>query len=375
MIKNSILKSMVLPVIILVISNFSTIAQNNNDHRSGLESEENEINFVRGNRIIFEDNFSKDALGDFPARWSSNRGGEVKKLNGFDNKFLKIPADAVVNVELKQALPENFTVEFDLIIPGDINFRMAGFGFGAKPQAISYLLSSRSAYHFTFHNIENQPSVTGLKYGTYAIGPTVQRVNYIAALNKVIKVQMIANGKRIRLYVDGKKMVDETSNFAPDFRKAFYFCAPTHGHKETKLNFFYISNVVLAESGKDERSQVLKQLMENGEFTTNDILFAPASDKIQASSNVIISEIVDAMKQSPSLNLKIVGHTDSDGEDNANLLLSKKRATAVKMKMVGMGVSASRLQIDGKGESEPVETNDDNEGKAKNRRVVFIKTN
>ena len=339
------------------------------------ESGENEVNFVRGNRIIFNDNFDKDAIGDFPAKWNSTKGGEVKKLSGFANKFLKIPADAIVSVELKKVLPENFTLEFDMIIPSDINYRMAGFGFGNKPQGISYLLSSRSGYHFSFHNIENQPAFTGLKYGTYNIGTSLQKIDYKAHLNKVIKVQMIANGKRIRMYVDGRKMVDETSNFAPDFRKAFYFSASTHGQKETKLNYFYISNVVLAESSMDERSQVLKELLENGEFTTNDILFATNSDKIQASSNEIISQIVDAMKQSSDLKLKIIGHTDSDGDDNANMTLSKKRANAVKMKMVSLGISPSRLQTDGKGESEPIESNDDNAGKAKNRRVVFIKTN
>jgi len=86
--------------------------------------------------------------------------------------------------------------------------------------------------------------------------------------------------------------------------------------------------VVLAEAGTDRRSKVLKDLMENGSFSTNAILFATNSDKIQVSSNEIIQEIAEALKESKELKLQIIGHTDNDGDDAKNLLLSKKRAAA-----------------------------------------------
>ena len=130
---------------------------------------------------------------------------------------------------------------------------------------------------------------------------------------------------------------------------------------------------VLAEAGTDRRSRVLKDLMENGSFSTNAILFASNSDKIQASSNEIIQQIAEALKESKELKVQIIGHTDSDGDDTKNLLLSKKRAAAVKAKLVSMGIAASRLTTDGKGEKEPVTSNDTEEGKAANRRVQFIK--
>ena len=79
------------------------------------------------------------------------------------------------------------------------------------------------------------------------------------------------------------------------------------------------------------------------------------------------------MKANTTVKIKIVGHTDSDGDDTKNMALSKKRATAVKTKMVNLGIAQSRMTIDGKGESQPAADNTSPEGKAQNRRVEFIK--
>ena len=70
----------------------------------------------------------------------------------------------------------------------------------------------------------------------------------------------------------------------------------------------------------------------------------------------------------------IVGHTDSDGADAANLDLSRRRAAAVKTALTTQfGIAEGRMETDGKGESEPVDKNDTPAGKANNRRVEFIR--
>ena len=69
-----------------------------------------------------------------------------------------------------------------------------------------------------------------------------------------------------------------------------------------------------------------------------------------------------------------MGHTSSDGDDNANMELSKKRAAAVKELLVTeFGIDASRLETEGKGETKPIADNKTKEGKMANRRVEFIK--
>jgi OmpA-OmpF porin, OOP family len=80
------------------------------------------------------------------------------------------------------------------------------------------------------------------------------------------------------------------------------------------------------------------------------------------------------LKDNPTIKVKIVGHTDSDGDDNSNLELSKKRSAAVKAALVKeFGISEDNMETDGKGESEPVDKNTTSEGKANNRRVEFLK--
>jgi len=336
---------------------------------------QNETPFVRGNRIIFQDDFGKDAIGDFPAKWNSSKSGEVKKLKGFDNNFLKISDGAVVNVQLSKPLPTNFTAEFDLIVPGDITMRMASFGFGSKLLPIDWLLAPKEAVVFSLHSNVKRHS-EGLKFGTQKFSNSdykLKQLDYTTPLNKIIKIAIAVNDKRIRLYTNGIKIVDMPTSFDAGFRRYFFFNATTHGAAESKLNYFYISNVVIAEAGIDRRSQVLKDLMEKGSFSTTAILFATNSDKIQASSNEIINQIAEALNESKELKLQIVGHTDNEGDDAKNLLLSKKRAEAVKAKLLSMGIAASRLATNGKGESQPIADNSTADGKAQNRRVEFIK--
>ncbi|MBN8586487.1 MAG: OmpA family protein [Ignavibacteria bacterium] len=74
----------------------------------------------------------------------------------------------------------------------------------------------------------------------------------------------------------------------------------------------------------------------------------------------------------PDLKVTLIGHTDSIGSDEANLELSKQRATASKNYLVEMGISADRISIDWKGESLPIANNETEAGRALNRRIEVI---
>ena len=71
-------------------------------------------------------------------------------------------------------------------------------------------------------------------------------------------------------------------------------------------------------------------------------------------------------------NVSITGHTDSKGSDAYNMALGMRRAKAVKDRLIELGLSSSRIRgIDSKGESEPIATNETDEGRAQNRRIEF----
>jgi outer membrane protein OmpA-like peptidoglycan-associated protein len=118
-------------------------------------------------------------------------------------------------------------------------------------------------------------------------------------------------------------------------------------------------------------SEMELQIMINAPmfFTLNNLHFASARASILKSSYSELNELVQYLKLKPSINIEISGHTDSDGDEKANMELSLKRANAVKQYLTNNGISSSRITIKGYGETRPITNNMSEQGKAKNRRT------
>ena len=78
------------------------------------------------------------------------------------------------------------------------------------------------------------------------------------------------------------------------------------------------------------------------------------------------------MQKSPKVKLDIQGHTDNVGTDQYNDDLSLRRAESVKKFLVSNGIDEARLTTQGFGSSQPIATNDTEEGRAENRRIEFV---
>jgi len=104
-------------------------------------------------------------------------------------------------------------------------------------------------------------------------------------------------------------------------------------------------------------------------FTLNSIQFETGKATLKASSYILLQDLVEMMKLKSTMKIMISGHTDSDGDDATNLVLSQKRADAVKQYLVSKGIDAKRIMALGYGETKPVADNSTPEGKAKNRRT------
>lgn len=104
-------------------------------------------------------------------------------------------------------------------------------------------------------------------------------------------------------------------------------------------------------------------------YTLDRIQFETASAQLKGNSTLELEKLVGIMQLKPSLKILIEGHTDTDGNENDNLLLSSKRAEAVKNYLVQKGIAANRIETKGYGSSRPIAYNDTAEGKAKNRRT------
>lgn len=108
------------------------------------------------------------------------------------------------------------------------------------------------------------------------------------------------------------------------------------------------------------------------QMTLDDIAFAPGQASLRPAARSALGKLVAFVKHDPNKPIRIEGHTDSRGNTKANQTLSQRRADAVRDALIAAGVAAKRITTVGLGESAPVASNDSEEGRARNRRVVVI---
>ena len=103
-----------------------------------------------------------------------------------------------------------------------------------------------------------------------------------------------------------------------------------------------------------------------------DIYYETNDYSLTAESKMLLALFVEFLKENPTVKVEIQGHTDNVGRDDDNLLLSENRAKSVYDYVIEQGVDAKRLRYKGYGESNPIASNSTEEGRAKNRRTVFL---
>lgn len=123
----------------------------------------------------------------------------------------------------------------------------------------------------------------------------------------------------------------------------------------------------------EEKKEVVKT-DKTPKFSLYTVYFESADADITSASKMVLNTIVKMFKKESKYRLNIEGHTDSEGDDKLNNVLSKKRASIVKDYLVKNGISKDRLVTSGFGEQKPIADNNTEQGKAKNRRVeLYIK--
>jgi outer membrane protein OmpA-like peptidoglycan-associated protein len=104
------------------------------------------------------------------------------------------------------------------------------------------------------------------------------------------------------------------------------------------------------------------------------VLFAYDRSDLNATAKTNLDKLKNILLKYPETNITVIGHTDSKGSDSYNQTLSESRATAVTNYASQNGIDKARLTAIGKGETDPIATNDTEEGSASNRRVEFVIT-
>ena len=337
------------------------------------------FDFEPGQKQLGFDDFSNTTVGDFPLGWNTNSSAEIVTLDDGNQKWLSMTKDGFFLPEFIKDLP-NCTIEFDVFtryISNNIlkySFYINAVESPKKDLDNKYI---KNGIYFTW-----QPVVGSAKYYVLENGEEVSQneglkvngfINKSAKNPVIARVSIWRQNSRLRVYVNEDKILDLPQAFDVNQKyNSFKFGAEymNYSNGREQDDEFMISNIRYAVAGEDTRSKLITE----GRFVTNGILFDVNSDNIRPESGVVLKEIATTLQENPTVKVKIIGHTDSDGDANANMALSQKRAVAVKTALSSFyGIDLSRLETDGKGESQPLNKNANASDKSQNRRVEFIK--
>lgn len=320
--------------------------------------------FVPGEKILFEDNFSDDPKGEFPAHWRLGYGQGI--VTDFDGRKVFAltegeQGDRAVVIEPRMKtksgyMPANFTIEFDMYpasASGDdnINNNWAGVNFYGTDDPINTYTD------LSISSEQMELSSENLADGSKQIPEDIGGTQFI---NKWHHIAIAFKDKQMKIYLDQIRLyvIPEVKNGSPN-----KFGIRVAGK-------CVVTNIRIAEGGG---MNMIGKKFTDAKIVTHGINFDIDKSTIKPESMGTLNMIVQVMKDNPDLRFDVEGFTDNSGNPAHNLTLSDARANAVKTQLVAMGIPAARLTAKGFGETRPVSDNNTPEGKANNRRVEFVK--
>ena len=335
--------------------------------------------FVPGDEIFFEDTFENEKIGEFPLRWNLLDGYvETASLEG--RKVLAFTDNGLGQVmplmkgDKWNWLPEIFTLEFDLFVApisdGGSTMDMQ-LCFGERGASDYYNASSYVDFQYREDGSSNlawslrKPSSSAQTAGNKQLGLSPSFDDYNAKDNPLKAGEwnhfaFSFNKRAFKGYINGFRIINVPAMEAPGY---FYF------NSASQYAYSGISNVRLAQGAVP----LYDRLMSEGKIVTYAITFETGKADIKPESMVEIGRIAKLMQESPGLEFEVQGHCDATGSDKVNDPLSQKRAEAIVAALVEQGIASARLTPVGKGSHQPIASNSTEEGRAKNRRVEFVK--
>jgi len=341
------------------------------------------FDFIPGDSILYAEDFQQDAIGELPVEWNTSGSGEVITLDKYAGNWLRLHKSMIYLSRNKSMFTENYTTEFDLILQLKNNgwmypeFHVGFFNSKDEPNTGNNFLrdyKKNAALIASVYPAER--GVSKLKINSYN-----ENKDYFASDVKVfepldkfygkpVHVAIQVQKERFRMWVNETKVFDVPKGVpANQLMNQLFFSVGFTNYAEEQYGIF-VNNIKIATGRPDTRHK----LIEEGKFSTTGILFDFQSAVIKPESYGVVKDIATVLKDNSTIKMKIIGHTSSDGDDKANMELSKRRAAAVKDLLVNeFGIDTNRLETEGKGETQPVADNKTKEGKMQNRRVEFIK--
>lgn len=321
-----------------------------------LESAYAKSDFVPGDEIMFEDDLVGEQMGEFPSKWDLLEGNaEIASVNGKTVINLTDISTEIMPLmkNQKNYLTEAFTLEFDFLGGSD-----------EKSIYCDYIIHLKNIEGEDVATINLNGTASGWAYTSWITASGEQRETRSAAPAKEEELNHVAlsfNKRALKVYLNGSRIVN-----IPNCARPQYFTLQRSGWEDHRN---LITNVRLCKGAVP----LYNRLITDGKIITYAITFDIGKANIKLESMTEINRIAQLMKDNGDLKFEVQGHTDNTGTVAGNQKLSEQRAQAIVNKLVEMGIAANRLSAKGMGQSAPLADNSTDEGRAKNRRVEFVK--
>lgn len=321
-----------------------------------LESAYAKSDFVAGDEIMFEDDLVGEQMGEFPSKWDLLEGNaEIASVNGKTVINLTDISTEIMPLmkNQKNYLTEAFTLEFDFLGGSD-----------EKSIYCDYIIHLKNIEGEDVATINLNGTASGWAYTSWITASGEQRENRSAAPAKEEEWNHVAlsfNKRALKVYLNGSRIVN-----IPNCARPQYFTLQRSIWEDHRN---LMTNVRLCKGAVP----LYNRLITDGKIITYAITFDIGKANIKSESMTEINRIAQLMKDNGDLKFEVQGHTDNTGTVAGNQKLSEQRAQAIVNKLVEMGIAANRLSAKGMGQSAPLADNSTDEGRAKNRRVEFVK--
>ena len=336
------------------------------------EAQYEQSDFVPGAVAFFEDDLVSEQMGEFPSKWDLVDGSaDVANMKG--KKCIHFePGTRIEPLMTNQQsyIPDVFTLEFDFWM-NDPKTEMSN----------CYELEFKDADGGDVYEIRIGESYSKLEVTCRFMSTTGDwrdsggGKTWEMKKNDWSHFAMSFNKRALKIYINNKRVIN-IPNCKSAVRMKIHQAewGGFHGNKNYMTNFRYAKGAMeLYEQKVTDMSAVEKAIAETGKFVTNNILFETGKATLKPESMAEIQKVADYMKKNPTARFEVQGHTDNQGSDAINDPLSQQRAESVVKALEGMGCDPFNMRAVGKGSHEPVADNKTDEGRAKNRRVEFIK--
>ncbi|PID93654.1 MAG: cell envelope biogenesis protein OmpA [Bacteroidetes bacterium] len=322
------------------------------------------FDFVPGDEVIFEDGPDPmEENGEFPSRWDLVEGNaEIVEVDGEKAIYLKEGDQSAIIPYMKNRkedyLPEVFTIEFDYYIPKDCD------SYSRYMNVYLHDLKNQETVDYSVYLQQNCiESIESVADGMSASGKYPGTEDCMEEQGMWRHLSIAYTRGKLKIYLDDVRVIN-----IPHFELNPTGFTLQRSSGDSEESQFFIKNVRIAEGGVKYYDRV----MQEGKIVANGIRFDVGDVTLKPESMGPINSIYKLMKKKPDIRFSVEGHTDAEGDEADNQVLSEGRAKVVVERLVEMGISQDRLTSKGWGERMPIAGNDTPEGRANNRRVEFV---